>query len=792
MGYFEDTFSINTDSKTDTENTVIINNLRVSVLTPELIRVEYINGGSFCDLPTQCVWFRNFDSPEFEASNSDSSVSVKTKACLFVISKRNGKLKSVTLPNGRQVKNFKKGNLKGTRRTLDGTYGKVPIEDGILSKNGVALLDDSKSLVILSDGTLEPRKNALSQVGVKDYYVFAYSRDYKKAVSDFYSLTGKMPLLPRFALGNWWSRYKAYTQQEYLDLMSRFADENIPLSVATVDMDWHWVDVVGKFGKSAKNAFKPKNISEFNQGWTGYSWNTDLFPDYKSFLKSLKDRGLHITVNLHPSMGVRWFDDIYDGFAGFMGIAPKSKKQIEFDLSDKKFIEGYFKFLHHPYEKDGVDFWWIDWQQGRRSQVEGLDPLWALNHYHSLDIKRDGKRPLILSRYAGAGSHRYPLGFSGDTAIYRSVMKFQLYFTATASNIGYSWWSHDIGGHRGGRHDEELYLRWIQFGVFSPINRLHSTSNEFMGKELWNYSAPIHHYAAEALRLRHRLIPYIYSMNYRCAFFGETLIKPMYYEHPDDDWAYSCGGQYYFGSELIVAPIFRKTDKRISAAWVDVTLPEGEFTDIFTGTVYKGGQKIRMFRDIDSIPVLAKPGAIIPLDGGELSNNCTLPKKIETLVFDGTGSFDMYEDDGESTEYLCGKTAVTHFESEKIGDTLIFSLKTQGCISLLPARREYTISFRNIASGNVVSDSDISVSTQSGYLKVSFSASPVCDITFRVDSCEPVKIESKKSRYIKAASRYSGFNGIKSLILRGIPDGKTGILTPRKLKKQLSEIDKTL
>ena len=216
MGYFEDTFSINTDSKTDRENTAIINNLRVSVLTAELIRVEYIDGGSFCDMPTQCVWFRNFDSPEFEMSETDSTVSVKTEACLFVISKRNGSLKSVTLSGGRQVKNFKKGNLKGTRRTLDGTYGKVSIEDGILSKNGVALLDDSKSLVILPDGTLEPRRNALSQVRAKDYYVFAYSRDYKKAVSDFYSLTGKMPLLPRFALGNWWSRYKAYTQQEYL------------------------------------------------------------------------------------------------------------------------------------------------------------------------------------------------------------------------------------------------------------------------------------------------------------------------------------------------------------------------------------------------------------------------------------------------------------------------------------------------------------------------------------------------------------------------------------------------
>lgn len=114
-------------------------------------------------------------------------------------------------------------------------------------------------------------------------------------------------------------------------------------------------------------------------------------------------------------------------------------------------MEAYFEYLHHPYENEGVDFWWIDWQQGKKSSLKGLDPLWALNHYHYLDNCRGGKRGMILSRFAQAGSQRYPLGFSGDTTINWNCLRFQPYSTAAAANIGYTWWSHDIGGHMRGK-----------------------------------------------------------------------------------------------------------------------------------------------------------------------------------------------------------------------------------------------------------------------------------------------------------------------------------------------------
>jgi Alpha-glucosidases, family 31 of glycosyl hydrolases len=290
------------------------------------------------------------------------------------------------------------------------------------------------------------------------------------------------------------------------------------------------------------------------RGWTGYTFDKELFPDHRAFFSKLKEKNLKISLNLHPAAGVRSYEEKYPEMCLALGRDPAEKKTIEFDFTDPDFINAYFDVLHAPYEKEGVDVWWIDWQQGKKSKLEGYDPLWGLNHYHTLDSAKDGKRPLILSRYAGRGSHRYPLGFSGDAAINWAVLRFQPYFTANAANVGFLFWSHDIGGHHfGAQHNNELYLRWIQFGVFSPILRLHSTK-KVIGKEPWNFPA-VEKMAEEFLRLRFRLIPYIYSGAYKAYSEGRPLCSPMYYGHPSFKEAYRCRDEYDFGGSLIVRPI---------------------------------------------------------------------------------------------------------------------------------------------------------------------------------------------------------------------------------------------
>lgn len=499
------------------------------------------------------------------------------------------------------------------------------------------------------------------------------------------------------------------------------------------------------------------------QGWTGYSWNTELFPDYKKLLSWLHDSGFKVTLNIHPSQGVRFFEDQYGEMCKRLGKDPSKKEIVSFDFTDPEFRKAYFEVLHHPYENDGVDFWWIDWQQGTKSKVPGLDPLWALNHYHSLDSGRAEKRPLILSRYAGLGSHRYPLGFSGDTICTWKSLDFQPYFTNSAANSGYTWWSHDIGGHMHGIQDDELYLRWLQYGVFSPINRLHSTNSEFMSKEPWKRSWAVSKISEEFLRLRHKLIPYLYSANYRTHTEGEPICMPMYYRY-DCKEAYEAKNQYIFGGQLLVCPITRPMDKRLNLGYADLWLPEGRWTDIFNGRAYKGGGWVRMYRDLDSIPVLAPEGAILPMYKNNDTNDLSLSQPLEVHIYRGCGHYELYEDDGETFAYKNGKFAITTFDSEANGDSLRITVTPpKDSYGLLPDKREICLKFCDIVADDV---------------NLTLSNEPV---TIELEKVKLRKTESVKEQKNAILTRVQGSNDRKNRSF--------GKRVPKYVKDALSELD---
>lgn len=701
-----------TDAVSLPENIVLSRNVRLTVLTERMIRVEFSPEGNFTDLPSQTVWYRNFGIVPFTHKTSNDTLTVKTEKAVFCVNCHTGAFKYAEI-DGKKIKPDPEHNLKGTARTLDQTFGPKKLNDGVINHDGAQVYDDSKTLLLEKDGMLTERAN-----GTKDIYVFAFGKDYVGWINDFYKITGRPPLVPRYALGNWWSRYRAYTQAEYEGLMDEFFRRDIPLTVATIDMDWHWVNVKEKFNYNGKRG------PVWSSGWTGYSWNTDLFPDYKGFLKKLHDMDLKVTMNLHPADGVRSFENMYGEMAEAMGIDKESGKTVEFDLTDKNFINAYFDILHHPYEKDGVDFWWIDWQQGTRSKKAGLDPLWLLNHYHYLDTDREGRRPLILSRYAGIGSHRYPLGFSGDTAMNWSVLNFQPYFTANAANCGYTWWSHDIGGHHLGEHDDELYIRWIQFGVFSPIMRLHSTNWSFLGKEPWNYSWEAQTLSTEFLRLRHRLIPYIYAMNYRSYSEGRALCEPMYYSYPENCEAFEFKNEYMFGSELLVCPVTTKMDKNTKTAATKMWLPKGRWTNIFDGRIYNGGKNVIINSPVNTIPVLAREGAVIPLSA-DSGNSWRCPENLEFDIYRGNNTFIFYEDDGESGNYKNGEYSLSKITVSETEGSLKITVSGGKALKCIPEKRKYTFRFKDIES---FSHSRVLVNGAETSASADGSAVTVCDV----------------------------------------------------------------
>ncbi len=781
MDSFAKRFKIDSSPLAHESQVIVRGNIRFTVLTPCLLRVENQKNARFCDEATQSVWFRDFDFPRYEVRDDGDTVTIKTTKANFLYSLKEEKMLRIKLRDGRTVTDYKSGNLKGTCRTLDITAGIITLTDGVCSKGGVAVMDDSETLLMKEDGTILPRDNK-----EKDEYYFAYGYDYIGATTDLYKLTGKVPLIPRYALSNWWSRYKAYTQEEYLELMDKFKEEEIPITVATVDMDWHWVNIKEKFGKKSHKVHPHRNFMEYvydvwSTGWTGYSFNTDLFPDPDAFLKKLKDDNYHVTFNIHPSMGVRWFEDQYEDMCRAMGQDSSKKQPVKFDITDKKFTENYFDILHRPFEEKGVDFWWIDWQQGTRTAVPGLDPLWALNHYHFLDNAKDNHRPLILSRFCGAGSQRYPLGFSGDTTQTWNSLDFQPGFTATASNIAYPWWSHDIGGHCMGKKDDELYLRWVQLGVFSPVMRLHSTNNEFAGKEPWNYSGPVQRIATDALRLRHKLLPYIYTMNYRTHTQCRAICEPMYYAYPEDESAYNCKNEFFFGTELIVAPITEHTSDSTNLASVNVWIPEGRYTDIFTGRIYEGNQFVRMYRDIDYIPVLAKEGAIIPMSRNDRTNDCSNPEELDVLIYRGNNTFTLYEDDGETLSYQQGAYLKTDFTVSEIGDKVYLSIsKNEGDVSVAPAKRTYILKFRDITSADVTvmtngKAAKYEMRKEGKTIEIALTAKPSSSIEISLENCEYLKNEDKKKALTNVISKFQMSTDYKGMLFGGFIKGEKDI-----------------
>ena len=709
--------------------------LRISLITPRLLRTEK---GIFTDLPTQMVQNRDFEEVKYTLKENHSKITVQTDRVIFYIDDKTG---NVEAHFDHFKTKFAQKPLPGTARTLDTVDGATKLDDGITSRYGSSVIDDSKSLIINSDGSISPREKCL------DRYWFVYGHDYLEQLRDFFKLTGEVPLIPKFALGNWWSRYRAYTQEEYRTLMQKFIDKELPITVATIDMDWHWTDVIKRFGRDAAageaKCLKEALFNTFMHGWTGYSWNTELFPDHCELLDWLHEKGFKVPLNIHPSQGVRFFEDAYESMCKTLGKDSSKKEIIEFDVTDREFMKSYFEDLHRPLENEGVDFWWIDWQQGTKTKMEGLDPLWALNHYHYLDSKREHKRPLILSRYAGLGSHRYPLGFSGDTVVTWESLDFQPYFTNCAANAGYTWWSHDIGGHMQGVQDDEIYLRWLQLGVFSPINRLHSSNSDFMGKEPWKKSYAVNKISEDFLRLRHKLIPYMYSANYRTHKYGEPICMPMYYRY-DVDEAYSAKNQYIFGGQLMVCPITSPTDKKLNLASVDVWLPEGRWTDIFNGRIYEGGRIVKMYRDLDSIPVLAPAGAIVPMYKNGRTNNLSLEQPLEVHIWRGNGHYEMYDDDGETCNFENGKFALTHFDLvENEGKLTLTITPPEDSNGVLPNEREITVKFRDIITDNVV---------------VTLKNEP---ITIEIDNVKPMQNESYEELKNIILTRVQGANSWK-------------------------------
>jgi alpha-glucosidase (family GH31 glycosyl hydrolase) len=322
-------------------------NYRFTILTDALFRYEWAEDGQFEDRASTFAVNRDLPVPEFRVlDNGEDSLEIITSRFHLSYDKKrfspSGLLVDVkgklTLWGSQWRYGDFGGTLGGTARTLDGADGRIPMGSGVVSRKGYACIDDSGTMMFDGNGWVGARKSG----DRGDGYLFCYGHDYKDAIKAYYKISGSQPLLPRWALGNWWSRYHPYSADEYLTLMDKFREERIPLSVGVLDMDWHWVH--------------DKRVT--HAGWTGYSFDRNLFPDPAAFGREMHKRDLKITLNDHPHNGVHAFEDSYEEMAMAVNHDTSHHNPILFDPTNPKFFKAFFDVLHRNVEKDACDFWW--------------------------------------------------------------------------------------------------------------------------------------------------------------------------------------------------------------------------------------------------------------------------------------------------------------------------------------------------------------------------------------------------------------------------------------------------
>ncbi|EFR58354.1 glycoside hydrolase family 31 protein [Alistipes sp. HGB5] len=666
--------------KADAKAVVTSGNARFTVLTPQLIRMEWSADGQFEDRATLTFVNRETPVPEFKVRESRSKLTITTPALTLTYLK-NGKfsdknLKAVFTLNGKEVV-WTPGmenpqNLLGTTRTLDGADGsklKEPMEQGILSRAGWSLIDDSQRHVLTPDGSeWEEWIEARPEGDRQDLYLFAYGHDYKQALADYALVAGRAPMPPKYTLGYWWSRYWQYSDNEFVDLVNKLKSMDVPIDVLIVDMDWHET-----WGLRKSNS--PKDEYGQRIGWTGYTWQKELFPSPANFLKWTENEELKVALNLHPASGIQPYEAVYDDFTKEYGWSEKGKS-VPFKIDERKWAEAYFKTVLEPMERDGVDFWWLDWQQWKESKyTPGLSNTFWLNHtfFNHAERQNPGLRPFIYHRWGGLGSHRYPLAFSGDTYATWPMLAYLPYFTATASNVNYGWWGHDIGGHMFHKTqkatDPELYTRWLQYGVFTPIFKTHSTKDPRIERCIWCF--PDHMFLMrDAIRLRYTLAPYIYNAARENYDTGVGMCRPMYYDYPESDKAYETSEQFMFGNDILATTITQPVDSITGLAPRTIWFPEGAWFDCATGSMYEGGRTEELHYTLAENPHYAKAGSIIPMNPATVKN---LQQPCDTLVLTfipgGDGQLRHYEDDGMSQQYKTNY-AVTTVSKKQEGNTV--------------------------------------------------------------------------------------------------------------------------
>lgn len=671
---------------------------RFEVLTPTLIRLEYSPDGRFEDRRTVVAQDRH-PITAFRTSRAHGVLTIRTSALVLRYRIAGGRFSSsdVTVHAVDGTWSARpgwspgaaRGNLGGWIRALDDRAGPVALHPGLLTRAGWYLLDDSTDPLLASR---EPRFTVRHTTsGYQDGYFFGYGERYVRGLRDLRRLTGPAPLLPRTAFGVWFSRYFAYAAADYPRLLRQFHQNDVPLDTISIDTDWK------RQPSPLSPVFASAVVGHTDAwSWNGWEWNTTQFPHPKGFIAWAHHHGIAIALNIHPSIDST--DPQYDATTAKTGplqtdptctleqIDPVGQCHV-FDLTQQRQIAAYFA-LQAPIAADGVDEWWLDWCcDATSASAPGLTPDTWLNLLYTAHLRAAGNRWLVLSRVGGShqgddpaagpgpgifAEHRYAIHFTADTCATWAMIGFEAKLSAQEGNVGLPYVSDDIGSFNGApihkmcnanaaasgaKLPAAMYVRWVQLGAFQPILRLHSNHGARLP---WEYPKLYDRAAADALRLRESLLPYLYTVARRAYDTGLPMVRALYLQWPTLRAAYHHAQEYTLGRDVLVRPVTATGNPAPARVW----FPPGRWVDYFTGRTYTGPSHRTLSVPLDRMPVFVRAGTVLPTQSAvRHSTDAPRDHVVLTVFGDHSGSGRLYDDAGEGFGYQHRAYAWTRFRN---------------------------------------------------------------------------------------------------------------------------------
>ena len=521
-----------------------------------------------------------------------------------------------------------------------------------------------------------------------DFYVMA-GPEADQTVAEYRTLTGVVPLFPRWAYGFWFSRDKFTSQKEILQAAGDFRAHAFPIDLIVQDF-FYWL---------------PRLNDPASTNWGSHVFERERYPDPKAMVDELHDRDhLHFMVVVWPKFN----PDTHHAkeLAAVGGLFPAAGDWAGptlqlYDPFNVKAREIYGRQVMQSLLPLGVDAFWMDAAEpethhpekiaaldsaaGPMSRVSNAYPLVHADAVYTAHRAATDKRAVLLPRSAWAGEQRYAAcNWTGDIAQDWKTLSWQIEGLPNYSVTGLPYITTDVGGYfsPGPALDPELFVRWFQWGTFCPIYRVHGQKRAFP----WQYGSEAEAILQKFAALRYRLLPYIYTQAAAVTMGNGTLMRPLVMDFRDDAKALEAWDEFMFGPSILVCPVHEKEQTKR-----DVYLPKGNWYNFWTGQPFTGGQTHEADAPLNTMPLYVRSGAIVPFGPDQQYVGEKPAGPIELRVYRGTNaSFDLYEDEGDGYGYEKGAFATIPISWDEAKETLTFSAR-RGSFPGMAAKQIFSV-----------------------------------------------------------------------------------------------------